>query len=288
MYVPQTEQLPSMAAPRPEGLEKAASAWKAAATTASLRGKAGPEVQSAHRKEAALPATGGAATDEPVLATLDEPEPAKPRRKFSWPAALLIVLAMAGLGLVFAAPYLPKPEATGAGELAEDASPLNLKGIEDHQFHGHLQMLAPCVAGGALLCLIAALVMGKFDFPSLLLLYLTTAGASLVLLLALQSYSGEAEILRRAGELAERRKAAGQPEFTVDRGLQLPALVGGAAGACLLLLLAAVVVHRRWWSKLLSFLVLGVLIALAPAWVYKEQWGLSEYIPKEVKDVMPF
>lgn len=282
MYVPDTGALPSMAAPRPQGLHEAAASWKA-----EPRQAAPPEGRSVRLEDAVAPPAAPAPAGEPAVAA--EEGPARPGRKFSWAGALLLVLAMAALGLVWAAPYLPKPEARGSAGPEGEAAALALKGLEDHQFHGHLQALAPCVAGGALLCLLAALVARRFDFPSLLLLYLTTAGAALVLLLALKSYSGEAEILSRAEELAERRRAAdGQGQFTLDRGLQLPALVGGAAGACLLLLLTAAAVHRRWWSKLLGVVLLGGLIALAPAWVYQHEWGLAEHIPKAVKDAMPF
>jgi hypothetical protein len=264
MYVPEHGQLPSMIAPRPEGLEKAA--WA-------------PETAKPAAREAA---------DEPVLATLDEPAPARPRPPFSWLGAALVLLGMAGLGLVIAAPYLPKPELAGAAEAGEEGSMRNPKGIEAGEFHHFLQMLAPGVAAGALLCLLTALVMRRFDFPSLLLLYLTTVGAALVLLLALHTYRGEAKIVQRVRELAERRSAAGQGGVTMEPGWQLHALLGGAAGACALFLLAAVVVHRRWWSKLLGFLVLGLVIAAVPAWVYREEWGIAEYIPREVRDMMPF
>ena len=104
----------------------------------------------------------------------------------------------------------------------------------------------------------------------------------------LHTYRGEAKVMQQVRDLTERRSAAGQGAATLEPGLQLHALLGGAVGACGLFLLAAVAAHRRWWSKLLGLLVLGLVIAVVPAWVYREEWGIAEYIPREVKDLMPF
>ena len=281
MYVPQEGHLPSMLAPRPEGLDEAA-AWKREA-------KPAPQPSKPTQLQAPQPAAKPSEEkDEPILATLDEPATDKPRRRFSWLAALLIVLGMAGLGLVIAAPKLPKPEATGTGDYENDKIFRSIKGIEDHQLREYLQWLAPSVAAGALLALITALLTRRFDFPSLLLIYLTTAGASLVLLLALKTYSSEMTNLTNVEKGAERRKATSQGEYTIDKGLQLYALAGGAIGACGAFLLAAVAAHRRWSSKLVGFVALAAMIAMAPVWVYQEEWGLADYIPSVVKNYMPF
>ena len=58
------------------------------------------------------------------------------------------------------------------------------------------------------------------------------------------------------------------------------AATGGAAAACVFLWLAALFIHRRWISRILTFLVLGLVIAVAPVLIYRIELGLADIVPE--------
>jgi hypothetical protein len=41
--------------------------------------------------------------------------------------------------------------------------------------------------------------------------------------------------------------------------------------------------HRRWWARILTFLVLGAVIALSVVWVWRYELGIVDYVPAEVR-----
>jgi hypothetical protein len=268
MYVPVGLQMPSMILDRPEGLEEAAT-WK----------------QDAKAKKPAKKADA-----EPLVELVEEEEaaPEKSTRRINRLATVLVVLGMFALGAVIAAPYLTKPSIQASGEFVNDIGQQEMKGIEAENLF-YLPVLPACLIGGAVLCLIATLVARQFAFPSLLLLYLTTIGSALLLLLALTYYRGETRTMEKLTKAIADRKQSGksQGDATVDKGQQLYALAGGALAACVCFILAGVVAHRKWWSRILCLLFLGLFVAVAMGYVYQNELGIAEYIPREVKDLLP-
>lgn len=262
MYVPKSGFLPSMATPRPEGLEEMA-AWQ---ETPPLRTRgASGKAAVLDESESTRSSTRTPPMEEPLaVQELDEAsQPPKPR--FSRLAALLLFLGILALGAVAAAPYLEKHSRT-----LTDGS-RRLYGIADE--HALSVSAAPGgVAVVVLLALLAGLLAGRFTAVCAFLLYLALGGAAAILFLATHAFRGETlEVVRGSlpGSLQQAHVA-----------------VGGAAGACLLLLLAAVVLHRRWWSRILGFLLLVTLIVLGPAWVYRSELGIEDLVPPQVEELL--
>jgi hypothetical protein len=295
MYVPRIGALPSVITPRPEGLEEAAT-WKHESPAARSRPEKGFEEVPAvvvdedtprEEKPAKKNARPVEIDEEPIV-DADTPESsAKPKRKFSWFAALLVLLGMLGMGAVSAAPYLPKPSITGTGGFEKSIGSQKFEG-NDPEFSTWLTVLAPCVAGGGLLCLLAGLIRRRFEFPSLAFLYIAAVAGAIVLLLSLLLYyntSNQLAGLQRAVDHSKERGTQG--DVTLNPGLQHYAVAGGAITGCLFFILAAVVMHRRWWSRILCVLFLSSFVGFAIGWIYQEELGIKEYFPEVIKQYMP-
>lgn len=290
MYVPQQGAMPSMAAPRPDELEELAQRKKASKPIDQPFDDA--EEKSSLLEDAIPPAKKPAAkakakakpvAEEPVLATLDDDEdaPAKPKRRFSWLAALLVFLGTLSLGAVAAAPYLPAPSEESAGDPSKNISATKQRGISpQHVFF--IQIAPACVAAGALLTLLTAMITRQFAFPSVFLLYLTTVGTAIIGLLLLNIYRDDMSNLDKEIQALELR-AKGPVKF--DKGLQLYALGGGTVGAAAMFTLAIVVVHRRLWSKFLGLLFAVALFGLVGVYVFRKYLpaDLQGYFPEEHK-----
>jgi hypothetical protein len=280
MYVPRTGFVPSMAAPRPEGLEESASAWKNPPPAARADKEEVAAVVFDDDEPRAKGRRAEAVLDEEAPEAEVEVEGEKPRRLVSWLATILVLLGMLSLGAFAATPYLEEGRIPPSGVFAHDVGSQRRIGIDpEHGFY--ITCAGAAVAAGALLCLLAALVGRGFGFVSLFLLYLTTIASAGLLFYATFWFRGE------MNHLAKLEKSVAEGDITINRGQQLYAFAGGAGGACLTFLLAAVLIHRRWWSRLLGFLFLGFFIALGPVWNYRTELGIDGYVPAEIEKMIP-
>jgi hypothetical protein len=296
MYVPRTGYQPSLAVPRPEGLEEAAAAWKSPPAAPARAEK--EEVTAVlfeddativHQEHSPRVQGERAAPAEEVLDAVepDVVEAEKPRRGLGWLVTSLVVLGMLSLGAVSASPYLEMATTPATGEFAQDIGAQPPRGIPDEQA-AWVTWGSAGVAAGALLCLLAGLVAGRFGFASVFLLYLTTLASAGIFFLGTFYFRNETKMLDRVREKVENRKALGtKGDVTVNPGQQVYALAGGAAAACLAFLLAAVLMHHRWWSRLLGFVFLGFFIALGPVWVYRAELGIDGFVPAEIGKMIP-
>jgi hypothetical protein len=135
------------------------------------------------------------------------------------------------------------------------------------------------------------------DAITLIPLYLAAFGSAVLLLVSLESLQTTHDIYRKVleglpkkkEEFNTERKEVGKPPAEGDVipsfGLQHYALIGGIAATSLGLLLAGVLMHRRLWARLLGFVVLSFLPALAVVWMYREQVGV---IDVDLKQYMPW
>lgn len=220
------------------------------------------------------------------MTTATAPESQKP--KFSIAVAVLLLLGMASLGLVAAAPYLEKPAYTATEGFARDYGKQSPKGLDESPELDPVQMPA-YVGGVALLSLLAAVVLRRFTFPSLFLAWLAVVGSAGLLLVGLFLFKDHYSMVARNARAVETRKAAGTlGDVTIHPGQQHNGVVAGAAGACLFFVLAAAWMHRRWWSRTVAFVVLGAIVALAPLWIYREELGLAPRIPEEWQEMIGF
>jgi hypothetical protein len=169
------------------------------------------EKEAAAEAAAALARQEKAGKDEVASQVVDDvvefAEP-KPKRRFSWLAAALLVLGLLGLGAVSASPYLEPPVSNATGEMEKLIGKYGAKGIEPE----HAQVVsigAGCVAAAALLSLLAGVIAGRFGFASLFLVYLATVGSAVWLFAALATYRADMRNLDKLkSSVAHRRRPA--------------------------------------------------------------------------------
>jgi hypothetical protein len=294
MYVPKTA-VPTMVVPRPEALEEAA--WKSPelAAAAPAQTTVGPRPQEAaepvetlpivQREERVQPEARSAAraeVDEEPVEVQPDAEKSKPKKYFSWLAAVLLLLGIVSLGLISATPFLAVGKINATGDFVEYYGAREGEGIKPD-----MKMYVMTVpAGGAALVFIALLagfIAGRFGFPSLFLVYLTGVLSVALLFLTLHEFRRQSMDWAKIVERVEHAKSQGrQGDVNPSLGQFLWAALGGSAGACLSMIFAAVLMHRRWWSRVFAFLFLGGMAALAAVWVYREELGiqwLDQYLP---------
>jgi hypothetical protein len=233
------------------------------------------------RKDRARPAVEVEEDDDKPVDV--QPDAEKPQRKFSWLAALLLLLAMLSFGAIAATPFLEVGKANGTGDFALEYGERKFEGIrEDYK----LYVMAVPAGGAALvfLALLAGIVGRQFGFLSQFLVYLSALLAAAFVFLAVYIYRDQsheiADILKRVEGLKQSQRKQGDVDPSLGQYLWVG--LGGAAGASLFLILAAIVMHRRWWSRVLCFLFLGGVTALVVVWVYRKELGIEgidQYIP---------
>jgi hypothetical protein len=303
MYIPATGLMPSMPSihlpPEPEPVEAPA---RTPPTTPAPSRKAEPARKPAFAEPAGLepielpeertllpqePApkkrvSAPDESDEPAVAeaVADEEAKAKPKKHFSLIAVLLLVLANLGLAAFAVSPFLPGPTLESTGDFATLPRP---QGISSEQTP--LVIGAPAVVAlFGLMTLLGMLLTRRIGFANLFLLYVATIGSAILLLLSLefmQKEMGPDGNLAKLQRSIEDRRAKGQDgEATPAPGVQYYSMAGGAAAASLFFILAGVFMHRRLPSKLLGFLALAFLPALAVAWVFRKLLGIdAEFMP---------
>jgi hypothetical protein len=252
MYIPRVEHAPSAAAPRPQvpvAMPIAAPKAQAAETPAPARAEQGPTT---------------------------------PKKHFSRPAALCLLLGMLSLGAVAATPYLDPGELAASGDVVKALPTRAIEGIKE-DVKPYVIGIPAGAAGLVLLSLLVGLVSGRFGLASLFLVHVSGLVAAALLFLALAVYQQEATSFHVIQEHAQTLRAQGATgEVAPPLGPFVFAGLGGAVGASVLLVLAAVLMHRRWWSRSLGFLWLGGITALAAVWTFKESLGIgvdNPYLP---------
>jgi hypothetical protein len=214
--------------------------------------------------------------EEEDEAAFEEEKPKKKPgggRHFSWLAVVFLLLANLGLGAFVAAPWVPGPSLTKDGDFATMVEP---KGISSDSVPV-VAFAAGLVGLCAVTSLLLALVSRRMGAATLIPLYLAAFGSAALLLLALASFQRDRDNYTKVARMIDSRKEKGDKGTAdVSFGLQHYALVGGAATASVGLLLAGLFMHRRLWGKLLGFVLLSFLPALAVAWVYRKEFGLEQ------------
>jgi hypothetical protein len=291
MYIPKTAA-PTVIVPRPGALEEAA--WKSTEIAAPSRQTPGqpvrkeavaaeetlPIVQREERVRSEPRAVSREETDENAVTV--EPEPEKPKKSFSWLAALLLLIGMLSFGAIAATPFLDAGSVNGTGDFEREYANRKLIGIKEDQ---RLYVMAVPAGGATLLflALVAGFIARRFGFLSLFLVYmagLLAAGLLFVVVVIFKDQSKEAAGIKKRVELAKSKGKQGDVDPFL--GQYLWAGLGGSAGACLSTLLAAIFMHRRWWIRIFAFFLLGGIASLGVVWIYHEDLGLKwldQYLP---------
>ncbi len=281
MYVPKVESRRHSAQERPRSLDEVA------LPPVSPSGPSDQDATSEERPLAKQAVKPNSSAEPKVVAQVVEPvgeEPSKPRSPFSWTAALWCFLAVLGLDAVAVAPYTEIPSITASGELADKLTLEKPKGIEKP-----LSFFVSMGAAGLAIVVLVGLLIWRLGLLRQFLLYLAALGCAA--LLTLGTYKGKVDsaMIERQMKYLDAIKERGvQGEATVQAGLQYYLLFGGAGVAVLCLGLGLLAWHRRWWSRTLSFIVLVVLFAIGPTYLYRDQLEITEYIPEEVRDLLPY
>jgi hypothetical protein len=257
MYIPELQQVP---APRPEAVDTTLP-WTAPAQRSAL-GEALQEPPLRVRdEEDDRPARGKARPEEPT-----EGDP-KLKPRFSWAAAVFLVLGMLSLGAVAATPFLDVGEFEATGVFATDYGSRKPEGIKK-EFKTWVMAVPGGIAGMALLSLLAGMILKRFGIVSLFLVWLATVGSAGLLFIALTSFRNETRNKEKIEESVAKGQETGKSgEVTITLGQYLYAGLGGAAGACLFFVLAGVAMLRRWWGRMLGFLFLASVPALLVTWI---------------------
>jgi hypothetical protein len=292
MYIPKAA-VPTMVVPRHEALEEAA--WKLSEPATSppatlpFHGDSRPARDAEEtlpivprqprvRPEAVIEEPR-ASDEQPVEV---QPEVVKPKRHFSWLVALLLLVGMVSLGALAVTPFLDVGKINPTGVFVKEY------GERQGERNDDLKMYVMAVpSGGAVLvfiALLAAFVGRQFGFLSLLLVYLTGLLSAALLFLALHAYRTQDQEWAKIVQRVERKKMAESLQGNVQPnvGDRLLVSVGGTVGASLSLLLAALLIHRRWSSRIVTFFILGGIMALVVVWIYRQELGiewLDQYLP---------
>jgi hypothetical protein len=212
-----------------------------------------------------------------------KPDAEKPRRKFSWSAAALLVLAMLSFGAIAVTPFLDIGRVNATGYFKPVYEQRTFRALKQDQ--EQYVIAAPSV-GAALvfLALVAGIVARRFAFLSVFLVYLSALLAAALLLIATLAFRDQSnEVTKLVQQVAEAKQKGRAGDIDPTLGQYLWVGLGGAVGASLSLILAAVVMHRRWWSRVLGFLFLAGVTALGVVWVYRQELnieGIDQYVPK--------
>jgi hypothetical protein len=211
------------------------------------------------------------------------PDAEKPKKMFSWLAALLLVLAMLSFGAIAATPYLPIGGVTATGYFKPIYEQRTFRAMKEDQ---ELYVMAAPAGAAALvfLALLVGIITRRFGFMSQFLVYVSALLAAALLFVAVYAFHDQSEEIGRIRERVADAKLKGKAgDVDLSLGQYLWVGLGGAAGASLSLLLAAVLMHRRWWSRVLCFLFLGGVTALEVVWLYRKELnieGIEQIIPK--------
>ena len=190
-----------------------------------------------------IPSRSRAKKEEPEEADEVSSEPVAQCR-FSWMGAILLLLGALGLGAIATSPYLDAGTAEGI----------------DAEFGVYTSIVPGAVAGLVFLLLLVGLMRRRQGFLTLSFLYLVTAFSSAGLFLAL---------LRYKDDLA-----------AMESNQQLCAAIGGAVAACVSFFFASLFIHRRWLSRIITFLILGIIVAVAPLLSYRVDLGIDDMVPE--------
>ncbi len=236
------------------------------------------------REEPRLPAGGVKAEEDADENPVDvKPDAEKPKKAFSWLAAMLLVLAMLFFGAITTTPYLPIGGVTATGYFKPIYEQRTFRAMKEDQ---ELYVIAVPAGGAALvfLALLVGIITRRFGFLSLFLVYVSALLAAALLFVAVYAFHDQSEEIARIRERVVDAKLKGKAgDVDLSLGQYLWVGLGGAVGASLSLILAAVVMHRRWWSRVLSFLFLAGVTALGVVWLYRKELnieGIEQYIPK--------
>ena len=179
---------------------------------------------------------------------------------------LLLLLALAGVGAFAAAPFLAGPTLQRSGEFVTLPNP---RGLTPEELVGQPIIGGTLAAVGlfGLVALLVSLIARRMGFFSLMLVYLAAIGGAGLLLVSLEWYMKEAgpegNMAKLQQSIKELEEKGAKGEAIPNLGMQHYALAGGAAAASLFFALAGVFMHRRLVGKLLGFLVLMFVPALA-------------------------
>jgi hypothetical protein len=290
MYIPVTGAMPSMNVPRPAAVEEPPAWLQQQTQKAAARPVATMVQHSALPEEPALRPEPAALEPEPaeVAEVLEaSAEPAAPKKYFSWVAVFLLLLGILSLGAVSAAPYLETASVTTTGDFAR--SPWVKPQFIPTDMEVYVMSAPAAAAGPAVLCLLLALIMRRFRFIHLGLLYVSLLAAAVLFFVALTWYHRETSVggpIHAIEKMIAERKGRGdQGDATLSLGLQAYALLAGTGGACVFFLLTALFMHKRWWSRILGFFFLAFWPALLAAWVYSKELGIDGMIPIEFPQV---
>jgi hypothetical protein len=299
MYIPKTGAMPSIVAPRPAELEQSAARAREEARPAARKAEpARQPVAAAANHQPILSAADMALLPEPaepkpaharfpiqdeeppaVAEAAEEPAETKPKKHFSWLAVLLMLLGIASLGAIAAAPYLQRADLIATGDLVNILPKPN---VIDEASIPYVAGAPGVVAVLALLSLLMGLVTRRFGILNLFLLYLSLLCSAFLLLVALDRFHRDTKAIADLNKVIDKYKEQGkQGDAEVITGMQSLALAGGAAGACVFFTLAGVCMHRRTWSRMLGFMFLAFWPALVAAWVYRTELGIDT-------DLVPF
>ena len=220
---------------------------------------------------------------------LSEREDEKPvaRRRFSWVGTICLFLGILGLGAIASSPYLAPATINATEGFATTIGMQRVSRI-DADFGDYVSIIPGVAAGVMFLFFVGGLVKRRQGFLTLSFLYLATIFSSAALFLFLPQYKDEARHVEKfASTVASSKQNGVTGDATMVPSQQLVAAVGGAAGACVFFLLAALFIHRRWVSRVFTFLILGLVIAVAPVSNYRVELGLSDIVPEiNLQEVM--
>ncbi len=234
--------------------------------------------------DAPVPRRSRAKKSKPVeadeVSAKSEDEKPVVRRRFSWIGTTCLFLGILGLGAIASSPYLAPATINATEGFATTIGKQKVSRI-DADFGDYTSIIPGVAAGVMLLFFVGGLVTRRQGFLTLSFLYLATMFSSAALFLFLPQYKDEARHTERFDATVAKSKLNGMAgDATLVPSQQFYAAIGGAAGACVFFLLAALFIHRRWVSRIFTFLILGLVIAVAPVSNYRVELGLGDIVPE--------
>jgi hypothetical protein len=195
----------------------------------------------------------------------DRPAPSAGER-FKWPAAVTLALAALGLLGVAAMPFLPGPQLTLTGALA------NQKGLFPNPGWGMKDELKPyviaipcVVAGLVLLGLVLAVLQRRFSVIAFLTTYPAAAVTAVLLLILSIGLAVRLKDVKDVEKVVAAQKARVPPAVaaqlgtaSITVGTSVVVAFGCAAAAFVLLCLSLPLMHRAKWAKVVSAVLVGL------------------------------
>jgi hypothetical protein len=202
---------------------------------------------------------------------VEEDEPRKAKRRFSWFVVVLLFLGSLCVGAGGVVPWLDDPSAKATGPM--QTSPYMRQRLPwiDEPYRLYATLVPAGVALLAIVGMMVSMATRNFGIVPKLTTYLAVLTSVAGLTLALTQVLSVQYVFARMDKEAQRLGEIEKVELKTSFGVGAPVALGGAGGAILLLSVALMLMHRRAFPRilyvvlLLAALVAGSLVVFSQA-----------------------